>query len=349
MMPIYSVERYLAEAIASILGQTNTNVDFIIVNDGSQDKLCTKSSTTHAESDDRICVISLEKNGGQSAAINTGIAASTGKYVTGMDCDDVSLPRRLELQLTFLQANPRVGAVGTQMQVVDDNMKPLFEYDVPEHHARILWNLFFGWSLAGATVMMRRELLVSLGGYDTSYRTAGDLDLWSSMAEITRFANLPGNLYVYRRHAAAIGVDQLERQRKEREWVVNRMLEDALGRAGGRHRGQIHEGPRARNTVHSRRAQAAAKGFAAPDRVLCRCWLGGGIGAVHAVGGDETAPERDSAAKAGISRLAVADLAQTSELAFQRDDAISILTPSTWRMAIRGAELQAAAGFEDRY
>ena len=76
--------------------------------------------------------------------------------------------------------------------------------------------------------MMRRELLVSLGGYDTSYQ-AGDLELWSRMAEITRFANLPGNLYVYRRHAAAIGVDQLERQRKEREWVVKRTLETLWG------------------------------------------------------------------------------------------------------------------------
>ena len=130
--------------------------------------------------------------------------------------------------MTFLQANPRVGAVGTRMQVVNDDLKPLFEYDVPEYHPHILWNLFFGWSLAGATVMMRRELLVSLGGYDTSYQ-AGDLELWARMAEITRFANLPGNLYVYRRHAAAIGVDQLERQRKEREWVVNRMLEELWG------------------------------------------------------------------------------------------------------------------------
>ena len=230
IMPVYNGERYLAEAIESIRSQTYVDFEFIIVDDGSQDS-SDEIINAHAESDDRICVISLEKNVGQSAAINAGIGASTGKYVTGMDCDDVSLPTRLQLQLTFLQANPRVGAVGTQMQVVDDNMKPLFEYDVPEHHARILWNLFFGWSLAGATVMMRRELLVSLGGYDTSYRTAGDLDLWSRMAEITRFANLPGNLYVYRRHAAAIGVDQLARQRKEREWVVKRTLEMLWGDA----------------------------------------------------------------------------------------------------------------------
>ena len=228
IMPVYNGERYLAEAIKSIRSQTYADFEFIIVDDGSRDRSA-EIINAHAEVDDRICVISHEKNVGQSAAINAGIGASTGKYVTGMDCDDVSLPTRLQLQLTFLQANPRAGAVGTQMQVVDDNMKPLFEYDVPEHHARILWNLFFGWSLAGATVMMRRELLVSLGGYDTSYRTAGDLDLWSRMAEITRFANLPDKLYVYRRHDAAIGVDQLARQRKEREWVVKRTLETLWG------------------------------------------------------------------------------------------------------------------------
>ena len=162
-------------------------------------------------------------------ARNHGIAAASGEYIAGMDCDDVSLRKRLQLQVDFLQANPNVGAVGTRMQVVNDDLKPLFEYDVPEHHAHILWNLFFGWSLAGATVMMRRELLVSLGGYDTRYLTADDLDLWSRMAEITRFANLPGKLYVYRRHDAAIGVDQLARQRKEREWVVKRTLEMLWG------------------------------------------------------------------------------------------------------------------------
>ena len=77
--------------------------------------------------------------------------------------------------------------------------------------------------------MMRRELLVSLGGYDTSYRTAGDLDLWSRMAEKTRFANLPDKLYLYRRHAAAMGVDQLEIQRANLYKVVKRTLETLWG------------------------------------------------------------------------------------------------------------------------
>ena len=74
IMPIYNGRRYLAEAIASILGQTYTNVDFIIVNDGSQDKSA-EIIRTHSESDDRISVISLEKNGGQSAAKNIGNSA----------------------------------------------------------------------------------------------------------------------------------------------------------------------------------------------------------------------------------------------------------------------------------
>ncbi len=223
VMPVYNGERYLADAIESILAQTYSNFELIIVNDGSQDS-SDAILEAYSERDDRIQVISHERNRGPSVARNTGIAASKGEFIAGMDCDDASLPRRLELQLTFLQANPRVGAVGTRMQVVDDDLKPLFEYDVPEHHAHILWNLFFGWSLAGATVMMRREFLLSLGGYETRYLT-DDLDLWTRMAGKTRFANIPGKLYVYRRHDAAIGVEQLTRQRAERNWIVKNMLE----------------------------------------------------------------------------------------------------------------------------
>ena len=228
VMPVYNGERWLGEAIESIRSQSYPDFEFIIVNDCSHDR-SEAIIKAHVENDERIQLITLEQNCGAYVARNRAITASSGKYIAGMDCDDVSLPQRLEMQLTFLQANLDVGAVGTRMQVVDDNLKPLFEYDVPERHALIVWNLFLGWNLAGPTVMMRRELLVSLGGYDTSYRTAGDLDLWTRMAEKTRFANLPDKLYLYRRHAAAMGVDQLEIQRANLYKVVNRMLEELWG------------------------------------------------------------------------------------------------------------------------
>ena len=104
-MPVYNGERYLAEAIASVLGQTYADFEFIIVDDGSTDGSAVIIGE-FVERDSRIRFIRLERNLGQANARNAGIEATSGKYVAMMDCDDVCLPDRLRKQMNFLEAHP---------------------------------------------------------------------------------------------------------------------------------------------------------------------------------------------------------------------------------------------------
>ena len=108
-MPVYNGEKYLQEAIESILNQTFKDFEFIIINDGSTDKTLEiiKSFT-----DPRIKLITQE-NRGIIYSLNKGITESRGKYIARMDADDISLPERLEKEYRFLEQNPNYGIVGT--------------------------------------------------------------------------------------------------------------------------------------------------------------------------------------------------------------------------------------------
>ena len=177
VMPVFNGERFLADAIESILAQTFTDFELLIVDDGSQDGSA-EIVRAYANRDERVRLLQLERNAGFGTARNYGIKASNGKYITGMDCDDISLPQRLQRQVHFMRANPEVGALGTNMQATTENLKPLVPYYHPQQHAAIVCGIFLGTSLAGPTVMHRRESLESIGGYETGRRTSDDIELF---------------------------------------------------------------------------------------------------------------------------------------------------------------------------
>ena len=131
----------------------------IIVDDGSEDGTA-EIIREYAGRDERIRCFQLAENRGQSAALNLGLAEARGDYVAKMDSDDISLPRRLEIQVDFLQANPDIGVVGAQRKQVDANLNPLRDINFPLGHAHIVMNLFLlGWSIGGAEAVCRREML----------------------------------------------------------------------------------------------------------------------------------------------------------------------------------------------
>ena len=129
-----------------------------------------------------------------------------GEYIATMDADDVCLPKRLQTQLDFMQQHPEIGVVGSSMQITDRQLTPLDVWNYPEQHAPIAYSiLIFGSGFGHPSTMIRRELLVEVGGYRATLRAAGDLDLWTRLASRTRFANLPAVLMKYRRHERATG------------------------------------------------------------------------------------------------------------------------------------------------
>ena len=198
-MPVYNREKLVAEAIESILTQTFTDFELIIVDAGSRDRSA-EIIRAYETSDDRIRCIMLEQHTYQAIAQNRGLEAARGEFVTFMDSDDVSLPERLEKQTHFLQAHPAIGVVGTDALLTDENLNPWKLYGVAENHARIAYDLQMGNAVVGTSLMMRRHILEACGGYDESLMRSADIELVARLIPRTRFANLPEPLYLYRQH-----------------------------------------------------------------------------------------------------------------------------------------------------
>ena len=227
-MPVYNGERFLAQAIESILAQTFADFEFIIVDDGSRDRSA-KIIRDYESQDDRIRLLELEHNVGKAAAKNHGIEAARGEYIAGMDSDDVSLPGRLEKQVDYLRSNPEIGALGTSASLTDEDLKPYYTYAVPERHAHIAYNILLGRSVVDASLMIRWDHLNSVGGYELSRKRGTGIELLSRLLCETGVANLPESLYLYRRHDGQWGSTPQGR----RDWaeLMRRMLFRLWGEA----------------------------------------------------------------------------------------------------------------------
>ena len=176
-MPVYNGERFLSDAIESILDQTFTDFELIVVDDGSQDASAA-IVRAYRQRDQRLRLLQLERNMGRCDARNAGIAAAAGRYIAAMDADDFSLPRRMEMQTHFLLSHPEIGVVGSCGQGMNHDMsEPLHDFEVPAQHALIALYTFLRYGILGASLMFRRECLTQVGGYENGRRFCDDLEL----------------------------------------------------------------------------------------------------------------------------------------------------------------------------
>lgn len=204
VMPVYNSEKFVAEAIESILQQTFTDFEFMIVDDGSTDGSAAIIQE-YAERDPRVHFFQHPENLGEATARNTGMAHVTGKYVTGMDSDDVSLPQRLEKQVAFLESNPDIGAVGVFDRICDEELTPIRFRKLPTDHSIMALHLilFTRTVMRGSPMMVRREHLDRQPVFDSSIVVGSDVRHYLRLLceNGIRFANVPQELYLYRRHA----------------------------------------------------------------------------------------------------------------------------------------------------
>ena len=224
IMPVYNGDGFLAEAIASILGQTYTDFELIIIDDGSTDGTA-DIIRKYAERDERIVPVMLDKNVGNASARNRGIERAKGEYIAAMDSDDISLPDRLRRQVDYLDANPHIGCLGANMHSLSQELKYTWTSNVPNAHCQIAWGTIMGGGMVGPLAMMRRAPLSAVGGYEEGRRMDDDLELWSRLIEKTRFANLPDILLLYRRHAKAIGIVNKDARLTNSGLIRRRLLE----------------------------------------------------------------------------------------------------------------------------
>lgn len=198
LMPNYNQERYLPEAIQSILVQTFKNFEFIIVDDCSTDNSA-EILAFFATKDRRIRVAHNSRNLGRGASRNVAMHMQPkGEYIAIMDSDDIALPERLERQVKFLDENPDIAVLGAQVLNVDEVNNPTHEQTtLPTTHGNLAWTLTFSVPFANPVVMIRANALRSTGLYDES-SAVEDADLWTRLVYHGRFANLPEILLHYR-------------------------------------------------------------------------------------------------------------------------------------------------------
>lgn len=206
-MPVYNTEKYVAEAIESILSQTFTDFEFIIVDDGSTD--CTPEILdNYSKSDTRIRVIHNPVNRGPAACRNIGINNSHGDYIALMDADDISQPERLVTQAAYLDDHLNNYVVGCSVLKIDQTGKSTGLWKLPNRDKVIRWHILFRSSriFCNPTLMLRREVFDRIGYFNESIYSHDDLELWTRFFDHQKLqlTNLSQKLLHYRVHQNSI-------------------------------------------------------------------------------------------------------------------------------------------------
>ena len=233
LMPVYNGERYVGEAIESILAQTFTDFELLIVDDGSTDRTLS-ILREYARQDRRVVVLQNGSNLGLVPTLNRGLSATRGEYIARMDADDVSLPERLARQVAYMDQHPEVGVLGTNIVYIDAEGRLLNggrpKARRPMSSTLIHWMLLWRCAIYHPTVMIRRSVLEQTGfTYDPNFRHAEDRDLWTRLAKRTTIASLPDVLLHYRiRPTSICRVHRKEQQAKDTA-ITRRELIALLG------------------------------------------------------------------------------------------------------------------------
>ena len=196
VMAVYNGEEYLRPAIESILRQTFTDFELIVVNDGSTD---TSRDIVLAFDDDRIRLLDNSRNLGLSPSLNRGLETARGEFVARLDADDIATPDRLSRQVQFMDRNPEVSLVGGAYRQIDSQGRVIRRGHWPRHHVQLRWSLLFYCPFNHSGVTWRRQTVSeAVGPYDQSFRYAMDWEYWSRIASRLRVANLRRVVTLYR-------------------------------------------------------------------------------------------------------------------------------------------------------
>jgi glycosyltransferase involved in cell wall biosynthesis len=205
LLPAHDAERYLDEAIRSVLRQTLEDFELILVNDGSTDD--TKRIMETYLEDPRVILVDLPKVG-LSAALNHGLRLTRAPLVARMDADDIMTPDRLDQQVRFMNEHPDLGGCGSFYYLIDADGRqlgtprsPLTSRAAIDRHLRHRGHLIY----PHPTIMFRRDVVTALGGYRMEHVTSEDVDLFVRMLEAGRpVVVLPRRLLYLRVHQASV-------------------------------------------------------------------------------------------------------------------------------------------------
>jgi len=226
IMPVYNAEDYLQEAIESVLNQSFTDFEFIIVYDSSFDN---SLKIINNYNDERIEVIENKKRIGLVKSLNKAVRYARGEYIARQDADDVSLPNRLELQLEFLEEHPEVALLGTGVCVINEKGETVEKRIM---HPCPKKSLLKGNRFIHGSVMFRKSVMDELGTYNEVFKNSEDYELWLRFSLKYDVKNLTLPLYKLRSHSGSISSAKIEEQQMyavmARKLAMNEIKEEAL-------------------------------------------------------------------------------------------------------------------------
>lgn len=229
VMAVYNGERWLRQALDSILSQSGVTFEVIAVEDASTDS-SPAILREYSNADKRIVLLENRENLGLTRCLNQGLKKARGEYLARMDADDICLPGRLADQAAYLDNRPEVGVLGGWTRVIDEQGRPLFDRFSPEDDQPLRAEMLIkNNAFAHSSVMLRTELLRQAGGYDETFRYAQDYELWTRLGRTTRLACLPSILIEWRTGSGNISSRHREEQLECQFRTSLRTLKEHLG------------------------------------------------------------------------------------------------------------------------
>lgn len=201
VMCVYNGEKWIDTAVSSILNQTYSNFELIVVNDYSSD---TTLQHLLKIRDKRVRLINNNKNYGVAFSLNKALKITKGKYVARMDADDKAVINRLKKQSSFLEENPSVAAVGTWAKLITESGKLIKIQKVPCYYSEIKSAIIKFNPLIHPTIMIRKNILDEIGFYNVKYEGAEDYDLFLRLANRYTVVNIPTVGLIHRVHSDAV-------------------------------------------------------------------------------------------------------------------------------------------------
>lgn len=226
ILPAYNAEKYIRDAIMSIVNQTYKNMEIIVIDDASRDNTV---SIVNSIDDDRIKLLVNEKNMRQSATRNKGIMLAKGKYIANMDSDDISLPNRIEKQVIYMEENMDVDVCGTFAKTFGEKS---YVVEYPIDSQTLGTRALYATPFAHPTVMFRKSSIKRYEiAYDSHFVYAQDFELFSRLAlKKSKFANIPEILFLYRISSEQISYKHFSEQQIFRGEVIERNISCLAGR-----------------------------------------------------------------------------------------------------------------------
>jgi len=219
VMSVYNGEKFLKKSIESILAQTLTEIELVIINDGSTDDT---ERIIKSFNDNRVVYVK-QTNHGLVYSLNKGLELAKASLIARMDADDVAQPTRLAKQAMFLESNPDHVLVGSNLTFIDEKDRILFESPMLLNDSELRLEMLIRSPFGHPTVMYRKQAVMDAGLYNPKFKSAEDYDLWGRLAKKGKIANINESLLRYRVHGA--GVSKTSSQEQTRNSIL---IKDAL-------------------------------------------------------------------------------------------------------------------------